>query len=81
MLRYLIQLSTQAPVPTYEQYAEVLPKISPFERDIFLRKAFKQNPILLDILELIATGTNFFFVYSLCAYFLIFRTSGICKII
>eukprot|EP00026_Physarum_polycephalum_P001777 Phypoly_transcript_01779.p1 GENE.Phypoly_transcript_01779~~Phypoly_transcript_01779.p1 ORF type:complete len:1029 (-),score=194.94 Phypoly_transcript_01779:18-3104(-) len=52
--QYLVHLSTQAPVPTYEQYAEVLPKISPFERDIFLRKVFKQNPILLDILELIA---------------------------
>jgi len=52
--QFLARLSTAAPLPTYEQYAEVLPKISPFERDIFLRKIFKQNPVLLDILEIIA---------------------------
>lgn len=52
-----MHLATQAPVPTYLEYAEVLPRISPFDRDIFLKKAFKLNPILLDFLELIAEGT------------------------
>jgi len=43
-----------APIPTVEQYQEILPKRTNFERDLYYQKIFSQSPILFAVLDLIA---------------------------
>ncbi|KYQ94207.1 RmlC-like cupin family protein [Tieghemostelium lacteum] len=48
------RLNSQYPIPTWEYYQETLPKPSTWDRDLFIRKIFQQNPILWKILLLIS---------------------------
>ncbi|EFA84297.1 RmlC-like cupin family protein [Heterostelium album PN500] len=40
--------------PSYENYQEIMPKHSTFERDIYLRKLFQQDSILWELFEIIS---------------------------
>lgn len=45
--------------PFPEQYSDILPRKAGFGRDNFVEKAFEQNPILFDMMEMIArSGKN-----------------------
>ena len=53
--QFLIRtLDSLNPVPTYEQYQEVLPKRSSFPRDEYVWKLFSQSTILFHIMNIIA---------------------------
>lgn len=51
------------PIPSIEQYKEILPKQCHFSRDNYFYKIFFQNPIVMNILEIISEGENFFYVF------------------
>ena len=52
----LKRLTSKNPIPSLEQYRELLPRRPVFERDQFLRSLFAQNPFLIHVLDVIATG-------------------------
>jgi hypothetical protein len=52
----LTRISSSLALPTDEQYLEVLPKRTGFDFDVFTRKIFVQNPILVSLLCLLASG-------------------------
>jgi len=43
-------------IPTYEQYAEILPKKPTFERDVVMEQLLQRHPGVMNIVELIADG-------------------------
>lgn len=47
-----------APLPTMEQYGEVLPRQPLHERDVQTRRLFAQNAVLLDALDAVAAASS-----------------------
>ncbi|EGC39853.1 hypothetical protein DICPUDRAFT_96433 [Dictyostelium purpureum] len=56
--QFLLRVVPNHLEPTYENYQEILPKQSNFERDIYIRNLFQQNPFLYRILEIISTDAR-----------------------
>eukprot|EP01132_Coremiostelium_polycephalum_P002458 gene2458-3035_t len=52
--QFLLRVLSSFPNPSYDNYQEILPKQSNYERDIFIRKIFQQNPFLYRVLEIIS---------------------------
>lgn len=50
----MLMTSHDAPIMSCEQYLEVLPKLPMYDRDLFARSLFTQNPALLDLIVLCA---------------------------
>ncbi|KAK5582678.1 hypothetical protein RB653_004263 [Dictyostelium firmibasis] len=52
--QFLLRVSSPYIEPSYDSYQEILPKQSHYERDIFIRNLFQQNPFLYRVLEIIS---------------------------
>ena len=51
-----LALMPNATVPTYEQYADVLPRKPTFERDVAIEQILQKKPSIISVLDLISTG-------------------------
>lgn len=59
----LIRITCSYPVPSDEQYLEILPRRSNYDFDVFIRKIFIQNPILVGFMHILANSKNFYIFY------------------
>lgn len=50
----LTRITSSYPVPSDEQYLEILPRRSNYDFDVFIRKIFIQNPIFIGFLSILA---------------------------
>jgi hypothetical protein len=57
----LIRVTSSYPMPSDEQYNDILPTRSNYDADIFLKKILTQNPILISMLSTLANGVLIFF--------------------
>ena len=68
----LTRITSAYPVPSDEQYLEILPRRSNYDFDVFTRKIFIQNPIFIGFLSILASckSSNSFLCLFLTCFIL-----------